>query len=278
MWKETLECHNKQKTLVLEIQSLGVDSGEMVLTSAAQRQLTVELEAAVTKWQAAFNAAMTAHKEYMTNLNGWLRLSMMQAVSEEPEFKDKSGSPAKPAVAPIFILGQEWQQALDRLPYSVATEGITTFIGVVRTIISIQLEEVRQQKRKEATEKELEKKIVALSNYEKKYVEPWIPPPTSDSEDKSEVTEEAAPAPENPYFTERKSQVDSLRKRLEEEDISVGKAIQDTRSVTLSSMQQGLPQIFASLSTFCSACAQTFDALHSQGLSKASKFSLLTDK
>ncbi|KAF3777518.1 Transcription factor [Nymphaea thermarum] len=76
---------------------------------------------------------------------------------------------ASESASKIYNLCEEWRHVVDRLPDTVASEAIKSFVTVVQAISLQQSEELRCRKRSEASARELEKKTAALRALEKKF-------------------------------------------------------------------------------------------------------------
>jgi hypothetical protein len=80
---------------------------------------------------------------------------------------------------------------------------------------------------------------------------------------------------ESAEVVECRIRVDSANRKYTEEKESERKSIQDTRFMTLNSMQTGLSQVFLSMVTFSGATVESFEKLWS--FAQNSKISRITD-
>ncbi|KAJ7537432.1 hypothetical protein O6H91_11G005700 [Diphasiastrum complanatum] len=253
MWKDMYDCHQRQRRIVLEMKTLEeLESADG--TSNLHRQATSELESSLTNWYNSFNKAINVQKEYLLNINSWLRLSILPL---EIEFGDRLSSPVRNVTPPIYYLCIEWQQALERLPDQVASEAIKSFAAVIRDIVDLQSDEVRHRKKVEVLSKELQKKVAALQNYERRHVDEVSLP----DEHIEPVT--AIVPYKSPHSTQ-KAAIDALQRKLEEENEKMKKAIQGARAMTINSFQTGLPSIFQAVTGFAHVCCQTYQGLYNQ--------------
>lgn len=236
---------------------------------------------------------VSTQRDYMKNLTGWLRISLMQF----PDNMDRTGlrspscSPGSPlqsvGASQIYDLCQQWQASLDQLPDRVALEAIAGFSAVVREMLRLQWEELKIKKRVETFARELEKRETALFSASMREP-PSLPlpphpprsPATSSSDsDSSEdnlslIVREGMT--ERADVIERRMRMEASKRKLELEQEAERKAHIDTRAYTLNSLRTGLPYMFQALVTFSNAEADIYDMLYTLGAN--SKLPRLTEK
>ncbi|EFJ12850.1 hypothetical protein SELMODRAFT_425042 [Selaginella moellendorffii] len=166
MWNELYDCHQRQHKIASDMKSLD-HWGTVEPTTNIHRVATSQLELALGAWLAGFNKLISAQRDYLHNLTGWLRLSNMQleleSARETPGSKKKQAT-ARPAwLASMLQLCLDWSLALDRLPDKVASESIKSFEAVVHKLVDLQNEEVKHRKKLDAVSKEFDKKMARLS-------------------------------------------------------------------------------------------------------------------
>ncbi|KAH7372814.1 hypothetical protein KP509_17G022700 [Ceratopteris richardii] len=292
MWKTMHECHAYQKHTVLQFQSL-----ESWVTQEATSQYhhhaTSELERELNNWHDCFCKLISSHRDYVTALNGWAHLTLLQimdadvlAEQENHEYSSYSEyvTPPSPTAhrscTPTTIsLCEEWQKALDRLPDTVASEAIKSLVAVVHALVEHQADELKQKRKVERLSKQLEKKMENLHIAERKQAEaaartPPIQVPTKRSDmdeldDEAISTDSEHASDEHPSsslyakdpLTDKKATVDHLKKKVEEERLKHSKYVQDTRMLTMNNLQTGLPGVFEAMTGFSAVCAQAFQVL-----------------
>ena len=307
MWRTMHECHAYQKRVVLHFKSLDAWATSHDATTDYHHHAAVELEKEISNWHECFCKLISSHREYVTALTGWSRLSMMEIevpddgnkendhymVNEEAE-NSSSSPPRKPPVPPTVSLCEEWQKTLDRLPDKVASEAIKSFSAVVHALVTQQTEELKQKKKVERITKRLEKKISDLHAAEKKAAAAEAEAALAltragvggsrrseeeTGEDESESSDSETPrvnednysvaSPRDP-LTERKAAVDLLKRKLENERLKYEKCVQDTRILTMNNMQTGLPGVFEAVTGFSAVCGQAFQALYNEACNRNS--------
>ncbi|KAK9165124.1 hypothetical protein Scep_000315 [Stephania cephalantha] len=243
MWRSMYECHQVQTHIVQQLKFLTtVPSTEP--TSEIHRQSTLQLELEVQHWHQAFCTLVEAQQDYIRSLTGWLRLSLFQFNSNA--FNRTGHSSA------IYSLCEEWQQAIDRIPDKVASEGIKAFLTAIHAIVVQQEEEKKQKKKSDAAFKELEKRVLQLRSLESKYG-PYAMPESSRSWKHRDPV------------GDKRAKVDILRHKAEEEKTKYEKSVSVTRAMTLNNLQMGFPNLFQAMTGFSNVCMHTFESVFNQG-------------
>ncbi|MCO5579254.1 hypothetical protein L7F22_033108 [Adiantum nelumboides] len=294
MWRTMHECHVFQKQVVLQFKSL-----ESWVTQEATSQYhhhaTSVLEKELNSWHECFCKLVCSHRDYITALNGWAHLSLLQIVEVDDlpnkenlhvtaneYFSAPSPSPQKLPTLPTVSLCEEWQKALDRLPDKVASEAIKSLVAVVHALVVQQSDELKQNRKVERLGKKLDKKTESLHLAERKQVEAATRTPpvvvfsrkqldVDEFEDESMSTDSERASDEYPAsvsavlakdpLTEKKAVVEALRKKLDRERAKHSKCVADTRMLTMNNLQTGLPGVFEAMTGFSAICGQAFQAL-----------------
>lgn len=236
------QFHEVQNNIVQQVCGL-VNRPVGEPTSDLHRLATRDLEAAVSAWHSSFNRVVKYQRDYIRSLYGWLKLTLFQVSSDNPQ-KDHSS----PIAIELTAFCDEWKQALDRLPDTVASEAIKSFMNIIHVIYTKQAEELKIKKRAETYSKELEKKTNALRAIEKKYYQSYstvgIRIPGSGRDDNGQVFDARDP------LAEKKSEIALCRRKVEDEMNRHAKAVEVTRSMTLNNIQTGLPGVFQAMTGF----------------------------
>ncbi|XP_028122403.1 nitrate regulatory gene2 protein-like, partial [Camellia sinensis] len=158
----------------------------------------------------------------------------------------------------VFAFCDEWKLALDRLPDTVASEAIKSFINVVHSISLKQTEEVKIKKRTESAAKELEKKASALRSIEKKYYHSYsmvgigLPDTGPDNGHALDARDPLA---------EKKLELVACQRRVEDEMLRHSKAVEVTRAMTLNNIQTGLPGVFQAMTSFSALIMEALETV-----------------
>lgn len=242
MWRSMYECHQVQMHIVDQLKFLNtIPSTEP--TSEIHRQSTLQLEVELQQWHQSFCNLVKAQRDYIRSLTGWLRLSLFQ-FNKNPLMRSMQDST-------IYSLCEQWQLEIDNVPDKVASEGIKSLWTVIHAIVVQQAEELKQKKRSEVANKQLEKRAVELRSLEVKYG-PYSKPEISSSRKGGDPV------------GEKRAKVDMLKVKAEEEKAKHEKSVSATRAMTLNNMQMGLPHVFQAMTGFSSVCKQAFEKVYNE--------------
>ncbi|XP_010496700.1 PREDICTED: uncharacterized protein LOC104773746, partial [Camelina sativa] len=255
MWKSMHEYHEIQNNIVQQVRGLMNQTEKGESTSEVHRQVTRDLEVAVSLWHTSFCRIIKYQREFICSLHAWFKLSLS---NEEPK-KQRQES---------FALCEEWKQSLERVPDTVASEAIKSFVNVVHVISIKQAEEVKMKKRTESAGKELEKKASSLRSIERKYYQAYS-------------TVGIGPGPEaldgRDPLSEKKCELAACQRQVEDEVMRHVKAVEVTRAMTLNNLQTGLPNVFQALTSFSSLfteCLHTIWATKGMGRAQRGRTNL----
>ncbi|KAJ9188537.1 hypothetical protein P3X46_003888 [Hevea brasiliensis] len=241
MWKSMHQYHEVQNNIVQQVRGLVNRSANGDSTSELHRQATRDLESAVSAWHSSFCHLIKFQRDFIQSVHGWFKLTLV------PVSNDNANGNVEHSDAYAFC--DEWKLALDRVPDTVASEAIKSFINVVHVISVKQTEELKIKKRTESVSKELEKKASSLRNIERKFYHSYsvvgIGLPDTGSNN-GQVLDARDP------LAEKKSELAACQRRVEDEMLRHAKAVQVTRAMTLNNLQTGLPGVFQALTSFSS--------------------------
>ncbi|KAJ4954942.1 hypothetical protein NE237_011725 [Protea cynaroides] len=246
MWGSMNQVHDVQNHIVQQVQGLVNRSAKGESTSELHRQATHHLESAVSAWHSSFCRLIKFQRDFIMSLHGWLKLSLLR-VGNNSNPGSNEPALAVQGSSDLFAFCDEWKLALDRLPDTVASEAIKSFVNVVHVISVKQAEELKIKRRTETASKELEKKALALRNIEKKYYHSYsmvgIGPPDS-GHDAGHVLDARDP------LAEKKSELAVCQRQVEDVMSRYATAIEGTRALTLNNLQTGLPGVFQAMTGF----------------------------
>ncbi|RVW32331.1 Nitrate regulatory gene2 protein [Vitis vinifera] len=222
MWQSMNQFHEVQNHIVQQVRGLVNRVGKGESTSELHRQATRDLESAVSAWHSSFCRLIKYQRDFILSLQGWLRLTLIPLTM--------TTSMATGSSPVVFAFIDEWKLALDRLPDTVASEAIKSFVHVVHAISGKQAEELKIKKRTETASKELEKKASSLRNIEKKFYHSYsmvgIGLPDS-GPDNGQGLDARDP------LSEKKAELAACQRRVEDEMVRHSKAVEVTRALTL---------------------------------------------
>ncbi|XP_021755236.1 uncharacterized protein LOC110720505 [Chenopodium quinoa] len=238
MWRSMNQFHEVQNQIVQQVRGLinRIAKGES--TSELHRQATRDLESAVSAWHSSFCRLIKFQRDFVRSLHGWFKLSLLPV--------DHESANMMPEHSDAYPFFDEWKNALDRLPDTVTSEAMKSFVNVVHVISAKQTEEFKIQKRTESISKELEKKSTAVRTLEKKYYNSYsmVGLNFPDGPDNGQVLDARDP------LSEKKFELQACQRRVEDEMMKHAKAVEVTRAMTLNNIQTGLPGVFQALTSF----------------------------
>lgn len=241
MWKSMHQFHEAQNSIVQQVRGLINRLGKGESTSELHRQATRDLESTVSSWHSSFSRLIKFQRDFIHSVHAWFKLTLLPVCHEDAAANHHK----EPLEAYAFC--DEWKLALDRVPDTVASEAIKSFINVVHVISAKQADEHKIKKRTESASKELEKKASSLRNLERKYYQSYsmvgigLPDSGPDSQHMLDARDP---------LSDKKSELAVCQRRVEEEMVKHSKAIEVTRAMTLNNLQTGLPGVFQALTSF----------------------------
>lgn len=250
MWRSMHQYHEVQNNIVQQVRGLVNRSSKGDATTELHRQATRDLESAVSAWHSSFCRLIKFKRDFIQSVHGWFKLSLL------PVNNDTFSGNNEPS--DVYFFCDEWKLALERVPDTVASEAIKSFINVVHVISVKQSEELKIKKRTETASKELEKKASSLRNIEKKFYNSYslvgIGLPDS-GPDNGQVLDARDP------LAEKKSELATSQRRVEDEMNRHSKAVEVTRAMTLNNLQTGLPGVFQALTSFSGLFTEALESV-----------------
>ncbi|VFQ69992.1 unnamed protein product [Cuscuta campestris] len=256
MWESMNRVHGAQNDVVMQVRGL-VDQAARQPTSDPHRQSTRDLESAVSAWHSAFSRVLKFQRDFVRSLHGWFKLSLLPVDGGTPE------PPVAAGPTEAFVFCDEWKLALDRVPDTVASEALKSFINVVHSISAKQAEEAKIKKRTDSVAKEMEKKEDNIRNLERKFYSSQSS--ASAGLDRSDSVGPAdgpglALDARDP-LAEKKAELQTWRRRVEDEMVKHVRAIEVTRAMTLNNIQTGLPPVFQAMTSFSALFTEVLEVV-----------------
>ncbi|XP_052183195.1 protein ALTERED PHOSPHATE STARVATION RESPONSE 1 [Diospyros lotus] len=237
MWRAMYECHQVQNHISQQVCHL-TNQQNMDPTTDYRRQAAAQLKYEVTSWYTNFCRLVKSQGEYVSTLCRWIQLT--ESVAEDLQ---QSGSSSM-----VHIFCKEWQLALLRLPDKVASEAIRSFLSVIHSIILQQEGELNLKRKSEKLERKLQTELNSLSEMEIKL------------EGNLHDSENPVLNPKHPLAVKR-TKVEILKKRVDDEKAKYLNSIELTRAMTLNNLGTSLPNVFQALLGFSSAYAVSLEAI-----------------
>lgn len=247
------QYHETQSNIVQQVCGLVNRSSKGHSTSESHKQATRDLELALSAWHSSFIRIIKFQRDFILSIHGWFKLNLIPVTNDN----NNNIKTIEPSVA--FSFCDEWKLALDRVPDTVASEAIKSFVNVVHVISVKQSQELKIKKKTDTAYKELEKKSSSLRNIEKKFYNSYsmvgigiIP---------NSVDHIGQGLDARDPLAEKKLELEACQRRVEDEKMKHSKAVEVTRAMTLNNLQTGLPGVFQALTSFSSLFMEALESV-----------------
>jgi Protein of unknown function (DUF632) len=149
MWRSMYEHHRQQYKIIYENRDAAY---EIPLPPRETNEdhfiQTSQLHKTVKELHMQLQKLIEHQKDYVKNLNEWVKLSIIPI---ESSLKEKVSSPPRQLETPIKYLLHAWNDHIDKLPLELARTAILSFSEVVKTILDLQKDELNAKRRWEHT-------------------------------------------------------------------------------------------------------------------------------
>eukprot|EP00252_Welwitschia_mirabilis_P026852 TRINITY_DN8969_c0_g1_i1.p1 TRINITY_DN8969_c0_g1~~TRINITY_DN8969_c0_g1_i1.p1 ORF type:complete len:263 (-),score=66.13 TRINITY_DN8969_c0_g1_i1:535-1323(-) len=228
MCRQMLDCYQLQIQILSQTKFIGY----RIFNETYQRA-TMHLERQLQIWHLGFENWFGAQKAYIQSLNGWL----LKCILYEPE-ETADGvipfSPRRVGAPSIFVICNDWSQALEDLPASIVTNSFDTFMEQVKQAARKQDDEQLRRSKAEFPPKDLEK-------LDKKF---------GLDIDKGQNSS---------TFSDQKQTLDSSGKFVEQENTKHEKLGEEGHDWTFNDFQSGLKNVFEALTEFTAASLKVYE-------------------
>ncbi|XP_048226484.1 protein ALTERED PHOSPHATE STARVATION RESPONSE 1 isoform X2 [Ricinus communis] len=243
MWKSMLRCHQKQFQALMEskVRSLRANTG---LRRDSSLRATLVLETELINWCNCFNKWVNTQKSYVESLNEWL-LRCLLIEPEETADGIAPFSPSRMGAPPIFVLCNDWYQAMVTISEKGVENAMLEFASSLHKLWERQDEEQRQRTKAEYLTKDFEKRLRTL-RMERGRIEHEQNALSDKSMSKAPSGNGVSP------LDDLQVDLDSMRKKLEEERGRHKEAAKLVHDAASGSLQAGLVPIFEALGNFTS--------------------------
>ncbi|KAG2722950.1 hypothetical protein I3760_02G150900 [Carya illinoinensis] len=249
MWKAMESHHENQKKTVEALKYLDLSQSPKE-TSEHHHERTFQLRVVVMDWHSQFQKLVNHQKEYIRALNNWLKLNLIPIDSS---LKEKISLPVEKP--PIRDLLHAWHDHLEKLPDEIARTALHNFAAVIDTIFVLQEEEFKLKQKCEDTRRELNRKTRQFEDWHSKYLQQKVP----DGLD----PDRAGDNHQHDLLPEKQFMVDSVKKRLEDEQEAYERHCLQVREKSLGNLKNRLPELFRAMSDFARACSEMYRNLSS---------------
>ncbi|XP_040998689.1 LOW QUALITY PROTEIN: nitrate regulatory gene2 protein-like [Juglans microcarpa x Juglans regia] len=256
MWKCMLNCHQKQFQAIMESKSRSLKANAGFYRDSGLKA-TLELEMELLNWCSRFNNWINTQKSYVHSLNEWL-LRCLDKEQEETPDGPAPFSPGRIGAPPIFIICNDWYQAMVRISEKSLSSSLHEFALSLHQLWERQDEERRQRIKAEYLSKDFEKQLRTL-RMEMGRME-LDHDAMSDKTVVSKVTSGSGVSP----LDDLKVDLDSMRKRLYEERARHKETVKQVHDEASNGIQAGLVPIFEALEKFTSEALKAHEQVRLQ--------------
>ncbi|KZV35106.1 hypothetical protein F511_20199 [Dorcoceras hygrometricum] len=246
MWKAMFKFHQKQFQAIIEskMRKLKANPAASLQTDLNSRA-TIVLERELSLWFGHFRNWIGFQKSYVESLNGWL----VHCLHYEPEETPDGSVPYSPGqlgAPPIFVICNDWHQAMEAISEARVASAMNTFATILRQLGQKQDEEARQRLKAEYLSKDYEKNLGTRSFDEGKLEREQDAVSNKTGLSLFPVDNGVSP------LDDLKVDLDSMRHRLAEERIKHKDAVKLVHDAASSCLRSGLVPIFQAFESFTS--------------------------
>lgn len=163
MWISMLECHHNQCQAIREARGLGpIGSGKK--HGDDHLYTTMQLEHELLNLTSSFSSWIGAQKGYVRSLNNWLVKCLLYEPEETPD-GIVPFSPGRMGAPPVFVICNQWAQAMDRISEKEVIDAMRIFASSVFQLWEHDKLEMHQRL---MTNKDLESKVRDLDRKDQK--------------------------------------------------------------------------------------------------------------
>ncbi|CAA7047847.1 unnamed protein product [Microthlaspi erraticum] len=258
MWRSMLKCHQKQFQAIMEskVRSLKANTG---LQRDSGLKAILDLEMELREWCISFNEWVNTQKLYVESLNGWLS----RCLHYEPESTEDGIAPFSPSrvgAPQVFTMCKDWQEAMARISGENVTNAMQGFASSLHELWERQDEEQRQRVKAEYVSHDFEKRLNDLRMERARVRMRNEQLQDGGASERSVVLSESGVS----ALDDLKVDLDSMRKKLEEERARHKETIKLVNNAASSSLQAGLVPIFEALGNFTSQVVKAHEHVRLQ--------------
>nr|XP_043606957.1 protein ALTERED PHOSPHATE STARVATION RESPONSE 1-like [Erigeron canadensis]XP_043606958.1 protein ALTERED PHOSPHATE STARVATION RESPONSE 1-like [Erigeron canadensis] len=163
MWRSMLECHRSQCQAIGAAKRLDAIASHKHFSDDSL-EATLQLEHELLNWTLRFSCWFGAQKSFVTSLNNWL-LKCLLYIPEETADGPVPFSPSRIGAPTVFIICNQWAQAIDRISDKEVVESMRDFVKVVLQLWERDKQEMR---RRLVMHKNMDRKVKDLEREDQK--------------------------------------------------------------------------------------------------------------
>ncbi|KAF8765509.1 hypothetical protein HU200_008658 [Digitaria exilis] len=257
MWRSMRQHHEAQNLIAQQLRGLSSRTSTEP-TTEIHHKATRALEAAMTTWCGAMAAMAKHQRDYVHAIHGWLRLTLAAPVN------DGAAEASPVAAAELAAFVDRWGKVLDGVHCVDVLKAIRGFAGAAHGVHALQGDELRVARRVRKRSRELDRKSRMLRQVEKSYYDSYLPGGMMSlwHWGRPMWREEQMQAREaRNEVAQRRDEIEACRKAVEDEMRRHAKAIDATRTATVTCVQEKLPAVFHAMAAFSASLASSLETV-----------------
>ncbi|KAI3728985.1 hypothetical protein L6452_17630 [Arctium lappa] len=163
MWRSMLECHHSQCRAIGAAKRLDAIASHKHFSDDSL-EATLQLEHELLNWTLRFSCWFGAQKGFVTSLNNWL-LKCLLYIPEETADGPVPFSPSRIGAPTVFIICNQWAQAIDRISDKEVVECMRDFVKIV---LQLWERDKMEMRRRLVMHKNMERKVKNLEREDQK--------------------------------------------------------------------------------------------------------------
>lgn len=158
-----LQCHRSQCQAIGQAKQLDAVAMQKYI-SDARLEAMLQLEHDLVDWTSVFSSWVGAQKGFVRALNNWL-LKCLLYVPEETADGTVPFSPSRIGAPPVFVICNQWSQAMERIPEKEVVECMRDFVS---TVLQLWERDKLEMQQRVTANKDMERKVKKLEREDRK--------------------------------------------------------------------------------------------------------------
>ncbi|CAL5056788.1 unnamed protein product [Urochloa decumbens] len=264
-WRVMRRHHEAQALIAQQLRGLSSRTS-MEPTTEIHHKATRALESAMGDWCGAMAATAKHQRDYVHAVAGWLKLTLAPVTGGVGGAATEAAAASSPVAAELAAFADRWGKVLDGVHCVEVLRSIKGFAAAARAVHALQGDELRAARRVRGCTRELDRKSRMLRQVEKSYYDSYMPGAMMSSlwhwGRPAMWREEQMQAREaRDEVAQRRDEIAACRKKVEDEMRRHAKAIDATRTATVTCVQEKLPAVFQAMAAFSASLATALEAV-----------------
>ncbi|CAO2039927.1 unnamed protein product [Urochloa humidicola] len=266
MWRVMRRHHEAQSAIAQQLRGLSSRTS-MDPTTEIHHKATRALESAMAAWCGAMAAAFKYQRDYVHAIGGWLKLTLAPVTGSVGGAEAAAAAAtASPVAAELAAFVDWWGKVLDGVHCVDVLKSIKGFAAAARAVHALQGDELRAARRVRRFSRELDRKSRMLRQAESSFYDSYMLGGMMSSllhwGRPAMWREEQLQARDARHeVAQRRDEIAACRKKVEDEMRRHAKAIDATRTATVTCVQEKLPAVFHAMAAFSASLPNALEAV-----------------